>query len=178
MNSAKLNDWMQVIGIFALVLSLVFVGIQLRQEQEIAIVDTYGAVTETEINISILVGENMAIWQRGLNGDDLSEEESGLFAGLVASIASHYQRIFIRWSRLGPGDQDLVASEFAYALYVFPGLRRAFEANRKFDGLRDEARGRENNLAPWEEKLLFYLGKFDEERPPIPDSKEYIFWAF
>jgi len=37
MNSAKLNDWMQVVGIFAVVVSLVFVGFQLKQSQEIAI---------------------------------------------------------------------------------------------------------------------------------------------
>ena len=37
MNSAKLNDWMQVIGIFAVVISLVFVGFQLKQSQEIAV---------------------------------------------------------------------------------------------------------------------------------------------
>lgn len=37
MDSAKLNDWMQVVGIFAVVVSLVFVGIQLKQSQEIAV---------------------------------------------------------------------------------------------------------------------------------------------
>lgn len=31
MNSAKLNDWVQGIGIFALVASLIFVGIEVRQ---------------------------------------------------------------------------------------------------------------------------------------------------
>jgi hypothetical protein len=37
MDSAKLNDWMQVIGIFAVVISLMFVGYQLKQSQDIAI---------------------------------------------------------------------------------------------------------------------------------------------
>ena len=41
MNSAKLNDWMQVAGIFALVASLIFVGMQMKQEQEIAIASQY-----------------------------------------------------------------------------------------------------------------------------------------
>ena len=41
MDSAKLNDWMQVIGIFALVASLIFVGLQIRQEHEIARVQIY-----------------------------------------------------------------------------------------------------------------------------------------
>jgi hypothetical protein len=37
MDSAKLNDWMQVVGIFAVVVSLMFVGFQLKQSQDIAI---------------------------------------------------------------------------------------------------------------------------------------------
>lgn len=41
MDTAKLNDWMQVIGIFALVASLVFVGLQMKQSQEIAIASQY-----------------------------------------------------------------------------------------------------------------------------------------
>ena len=41
MDSAKLNDWLQVIGIFAVVASLIFVGLQMRQTQEIAIENQY-----------------------------------------------------------------------------------------------------------------------------------------
>ncbi len=41
MDSAKLNDWMQVIGIFALVASLLFVGLQMKQDREIALAGQY-----------------------------------------------------------------------------------------------------------------------------------------
>ena len=37
MDSARLNDWMQVVGIFAVVVSLIFVGFQLKQSQDIAL---------------------------------------------------------------------------------------------------------------------------------------------
>ena len=41
MDTAKLNDWIQIIGIFALVASLIFVGFQIRQTQEIAESEAY-----------------------------------------------------------------------------------------------------------------------------------------
>jgi hypothetical protein len=41
MNSAKLNDWMQVVGMAAIVASLIFVGLQMRQDQAIAIAGQY-----------------------------------------------------------------------------------------------------------------------------------------
>jgi len=41
MDTTKLNDWMQVVGIFAVVASLIFVGLQMRQAQEISMSEPY-----------------------------------------------------------------------------------------------------------------------------------------
>ena len=46
MDSTKLNDWMQVFGMFAIVASLIFVGLQMKQSQEIAIASQYQARAE------------------------------------------------------------------------------------------------------------------------------------
>jgi hypothetical protein len=43
MDSAKLSDWMQVVGIFALVASLIFVGLQMKQTHEIALANQFQA---------------------------------------------------------------------------------------------------------------------------------------
>jgi hypothetical protein len=43
MESARLNGWMQVTGIFAVVGSLIFVGLQMKQTQAIALSDAYQA---------------------------------------------------------------------------------------------------------------------------------------
>jgi hypothetical protein len=56
-DSAKLNDWMQVIGIFAVVASLIFVGLQMKQAQTIAIGDQYQA------RASMAMDMYLARWQ-------------------------------------------------------------------------------------------------------------------
>jgi hypothetical protein len=43
MNSEKVNDWLQLVGMAAVVASLLFVGLQLQQSQEIAIAAQYQA---------------------------------------------------------------------------------------------------------------------------------------
>ncbi len=50
MDSAKLNDWMQVVGIFALVASLIFVGLQMTQTHKIALAGQYQARAQTTID--------------------------------------------------------------------------------------------------------------------------------
>ena len=58
MDSAKLNDWMQVIGIFALVASLMFVGLQMKQAQEIALSQTFQLRTDSTMEMLLSAGEN------------------------------------------------------------------------------------------------------------------------
>ncbi|MGI9202744.1 MAG: hypothetical protein ACR2Q3_01970, partial [Woeseiaceae bacterium] len=58
MDSEKLNDWMQVIGIFALVASLVFVGLQIRQTHEIAVSQAFQARAQTSAEAFLAFSEN------------------------------------------------------------------------------------------------------------------------
>ncbi len=53
MDSAKLNEWLQVIGLFAVVASLIFVGLQMKQTDAIALSEIYQerAIASREINI-------------------------------------------------------------------------------------------------------------------------------
>jgi hypothetical protein len=48
-DSARINDWIQVIGIFAVVASLIFVGLQMQLDREIALSAATQARTDTTI---------------------------------------------------------------------------------------------------------------------------------
>jgi hypothetical protein len=61
MDSAKINDWLQVIGIFGVIASLVFVGLQMRQTQEIAIAQAHTACAALSMESSnAVVGSSPA----------------------------------------------------------------------------------------------------------------------
>ena len=47
MDSDKLHDWLQIVGAAAIVASLIFVGMQLKQSQDIAIANQYQARFES-----------------------------------------------------------------------------------------------------------------------------------
>jgi len=101
MDSAKLNDWLQVIGIFAVVASLIFVGLQMKQSQEIALSAAYSARADTSIALSIEANTNplnVSGMEKVLTGDiqDLSyAENSAVWGFLYASMTMfenhHYQ---------------------------------------------------------------------------------------
>jgi len=52
-NSQRINDWLQIVGLFGVIGSLIFVGLQLRQTQEIALAATYHNRTATTVELSM-----------------------------------------------------------------------------------------------------------------------------
>ena len=101
MNSARVNDWLQVVGIFALVASLIFVGLQMRQEHEIALSAIYQARAQMTLDVSLAstVPEDFVSAIAKIYSGDLDEitpeELVTLEYNLGASIAllenNHYQ---------------------------------------------------------------------------------------
>ncbi len=178
MPKSSLKDAVELIGIAAIVASLVFVGLQIRQEQEIAIVDTYGELSQSNIELTFEIGEQMDLWKKGLGGENLTAEELDNFSVLTAAVTEYNQRVFIRWTRLGPIDPGVAASRFAFALYVFPGLRREWESSEQWGSHLDTARGNIQRLTAWESRVNGYLEQYDRENPPMPTNKRYIFWDY
>jgi len=53
MDSAKLNDWLQVVGLFGVIASLLFVGLQMKQDREIALASIYQSRTEATVDLLV-----------------------------------------------------------------------------------------------------------------------------
>ena len=60
-DSTKLSDWLQVIGLFGVIIGLAFVGLQMRQDQKIALSNAYQARTETAISFLLANAENSVL---------------------------------------------------------------------------------------------------------------------
>ena len=61
MNSAKINDWLQVVGLFGVIGSLMFVGLQMKQDQEIAMSATSQGRTELAVQFIMDAASNPII---------------------------------------------------------------------------------------------------------------------
>ena len=86
MDSAKVSDWMQIIGIFALVASLIFVGLQMKQSQDIAIAAQYQSRADTALEYYLAqMQSDQALSSRGkaLSKDAISGRLPTAFKNLV-----------------------------------------------------------------------------------------------
>jgi hypothetical protein len=82
LDSAKTNDWAQIVGRFVLVASLLFVGLQMKQVQEIAWAEAYQERAASSIAISI-VGVDSSLLASGI-----AKEYAGEIDEVIAAFSS------------------------------------------------------------------------------------------
>ena len=79
MNKIELNDLLQVLGMVGLIASLIFVGLELRQNQQVARVTAYQALAEQIASYNALLLSEPDLNQirnAVLNNENLTEEDA------------------------------------------------------------------------------------------------------
>lgn len=113
----------EFVGVSAIVGSLIFVGLQIRQEQSVAVSQIYQSTLAAEVEIRIAMAEHAEVLVKARNVSELSDAEKLAVEELIdmwsaraffESIAA--QRIDNDWS--GP------INVFVFLLYDNPGLQQ------------------------------------------------------
>ena len=125
-------DWKVIaesIGILSIVLSLVFVGLQLQQSQVIARNEIENLYLENRIEANGQINDHVNIWVRGLAADKLSVEDAAIFVNLLNNINDITFFTALNHFTLGSiADARIGIDDFAIFLHQNPGARRAWEA--------------------------------------------------
>jgi len=74
-DSARLNDWIQTVGIVAVVVSLVFVGQEIRQSRQIAQMDQLAVARGLFADLQGRIQASPDVWYRGCAGQTLTDAE-------------------------------------------------------------------------------------------------------
>ncbi len=159
------KDWKmfaELMGITAIVASLIFVGMQMQQTQEIAIAEMNASTLANSIESGNALIENAETWVKGNAGDELTPGESVIYMRLLQNVNNRFYSSASQLRGLGLDNvADVEVVELAAFLYQNPGARRAWRCR--------------------EERLRQYRGivKPDEEVSSLwIDTVESMFAAF
>ena len=160
----KTMNWkglVEGVGISALIASLVFVGLQVRQSQEIAIAETFLSILSSEIEVLNSRSAYADIWAKANNGEELTDAEAVVFADLIAGFSQKSQRSRSQLYRLGHTDAaDLQSADFASFLFQHPVARKVWVTQIE---TRDRHRALTNGyVAPFPEEVRGYLRTLDQ----------------
>jgi hypothetical protein len=126
MDSAKLNDWMQVFGIFAVVASLIFVGMQMRLDREIGLSEIGLTSAGSKVEMFSLENEHADIWTKGNSGEHLTGADAAIYENLISNRAN--RAFWDRQSGLQLGRSgEIGLADFVTFLHLNPGARKQWE---------------------------------------------------
>ena len=116
----------EMIGVASIVGSLIFVGLEMNQAQEIALNEWGYSTVESQIERNNTINGHPDIWARGNIGEDLSTAENVIYrnqiqtAWTIAFWSTRSQR------RFGSTD-DVAIADFSAFLYLNPGARKMWK---------------------------------------------------
>ena len=136
MDSAKLNDWLQVVGLFGVIASLIFVGLQMKQDREIALSAATQARTDTTIQNILGVASNpyyMSAVDKMVRGDEnqlTPSERYGIRMQGTAALFNFENIHYQQQQGFIPAERWSATRETLKTLLRFPwGPREVYESN-------------------------------------------------
>ena len=127
MSYQNWKSWLEGIGMVAILASLIFVGLEVRQSRQIAVMDQLGVVKQLIGDYNNLIIENSDVWYRGCNGDELTEAEQVEFARLTDE---YVQLSLILYGRGNIGiyrGSTQFIDNYAANLHRYPHLRASIQ---------------------------------------------------
>jgi hypothetical protein len=110
MTSTKLRDWLEILGIFAVVASLIFVGLEMRQSHEIALSQTYQSRTAAAVEWNTAFAANelaMSAYIKAAEGnDDISPLEREALRRTMLAVFFLFDNAYYQYQ------QGYVSEEF------------------------------------------------------------------
>lgn len=126
MKSWNWKDFAEFIGICAVAASLIFVGLQIRQDREIAIAEIFADHDDTQIGWAELIADNSETWVSGLGGDELSDQDRATFNALASAYFSKEWDRYMRSLLISGVPSQGIVANFAHTIHAYPGLEAAW----------------------------------------------------
>jgi hypothetical protein len=122
MKSTGWKEAIELVGITAIVASLVFVGLELRQSREIAIAEGHLIGHNNQLERHSQINEHVSVWVKGNAGATLDDEESAIYENLLINRSSAVYSEHLRARQLDTffGARGSLTS-FSVFLYRNPG---------------------------------------------------------
>ena len=116
----------EIVGISAIVGSLIFVGLQIRQEQNVAVSQIYQTTMAAQVEIHIAMAEHAELLAKARNVDELSEAERIAVEELIEMwfARAFFETLSAR--RIDDGDWSGPVNLFAFLLHDNPGLQQVW----------------------------------------------------
>ena len=170
MNNSDWKSVAELVGIAAIVASLIFVGVQLRQDRQFAHAEALADMLENGLQSRADINQFAHVLAKGNSGAELDQAETIIIRNIVRS---ERDRVFLQKFReqaIGRKATSTPELKFAAFLHQNPAARDAWEQHAAemesiIDPLRSPEsleRTRQSGSAAFRARISEYLATLDE----------------
>ena len=142
-----IKQFAEVAGVIAVILSLLFVGFELRLSRSIAETENINQEAELFRTMNEYISANADVWAKGCLGEDLTPSEAVRYTNVTLTVINHQ---WSRWRRSDAGianqRSDLVIQLMAENIYNFPGFKNVWEIRRNEPAFQEAVNSRHQQL--------------------------------
>lgn len=151
----------ELIGITAIVGSLIFVGLQLQQDRAVALSQVFQSQLEATVEIDSTMAEHAEVWAKAGSGETLTTNEKIILERLVNMwrLRSFYESLSL--TRIGSNGGGGAVNRFAITLHENPGARQVFMDHAARDEKYFAAIDQAESMVVFQRRVLELLDELD-----------------
>jgi hypothetical protein len=169
-EAVKHRNWREtaeLVGIFAILASLTFVALQLRQEQILTHTELRMSNVANKFAINSAIIENADIWVKGNEGQELSPVEMAIYRRLVNNINDYLFEYHLTLPLIDPGTEEQVLAMLAGFLHDNPGAYAVWlDRERRINFYRTAIDPSETITTEWVDAIESRMAILKQNRQP------------
>ena len=162
MKQTERFNWMSIVefvGVFSIVASLIFVGMQVKQDRQVALAASIQDASSNRLYWAELIAEHSDVWVKGLDGEMLSRAEKTKFEALAGALELSYYTAWTTAIELEIGNQERWVRAAALDFHTHPGLMEFWQRHLELQALTDP----DSNLDPWLASVKDEIARLEQD---------------
>ena len=154
MKSPDWKETAELIGLFAILASLIIVVMELQQQEKLLDLDMRNSMVSSTVAVNEQIIDHADIWVRGNAGEDLNATEFEIYQRMFISFNDHSFQTYFIFQELYPDQKEQVLSQYAGFLSRNPGAYRVWiDRERQLNADRTAVNPRETITSDWIELI-------------------------
>ncbi len=154
MKSPDWKETAELIGLFAILASLIIVVMELQQQEKLLDLDMRNSMVSSTVAVNEQIIDHADIWVRGNAGEDLSATEFEIYQRIFISFNDNSFQTYFIFQELYPEQKEQVLSQYAGFLSRNPGAYRVWiDRERQLNADRTAVNPRETITSDWIELI-------------------------
>ena len=164
MKKLDLAQTITVLANVGVIAGIVFLGIEMRQSQRIALSDMYINTVANQIETHNAIADNSEIWSKGNAGEELTPAEFAIFSGQVRTINDMAWYAIQVDLQMGLDEAASIdVAEFALYLHKNPGAFKVWlDREEELSIYRGLLNPKQTTAEDWMDQVLSAIGRFGD----------------